>query len=98
MTEIPDKAFQGINVAVIGGSAGIGRQYCIDLGKLGANVLVVGRSALTNTVTEEIVARGGVATACLADAREGAGGTRPAWTCHTPSTAASRCRSPEAAP
>jgi NAD(P)-dependent dehydrogenase (short-subunit alcohol dehydrogenase family) len=69
--EIFDKIFQGINVAVVGGSAGIGRQYCIDLGKLGANVLVVGRSALTNTVAEEIVTSGGAATLCVADAREG---------------------------
>lgn len=63
--------FAGSSVAVVGGGAGLGRQYCLDLGKAGARVLVAGRSDTINGVVAEIQAAGGIAVACQADARDG---------------------------
>lgn len=63
--------FRDVNVVVVGGSAGLGRQYCIDLARVGARVVVAGRSNAVNQVVEQICGAGGAAIACIADAREG---------------------------
>lgn len=63
--------FDGLSVAVIGGGQGLGRRYALDLGARGANVLVVSRSASAETVAAEILAAGGIAVPCIADARDG---------------------------
>lgn len=71
MAEKRGNDFSGLSVVVVGGGAGLGRQYCLDLGIQGAQVTVVGRGAAAAEVAEEIVAGGGIATAVIADAREG---------------------------
>lgn len=66
-----DQPFDDIVVAVVGGGQGLGRRYALDLASHGARVLVAGRSATVDAVATEIAASGGVATSCLADARDG---------------------------
>lgn len=63
--------FRDVSIVVVGGSAGLGRQYCLDLGKAGARVVVAARSDAAIAVVEEIRTAGGIATACQADARQG---------------------------
>ncbi len=66
-----EASFASASVVVVGGGAGLGRQYCLDLARHGARVLVVGRGDSAATVTREIVAAGGDAVSCVADARDG---------------------------
>ena len=66
-----EASFAGASAVVVGGGAGLGRQYCLDLARHGARVLVVGRGESAAAVTREIVATGGDAVACVADARDG---------------------------
>lgn len=68
---LPPARFDGQAVAVIGGGQGLGRRYALDLGARGARVLVVGRSQSAATVAAEVVAAGGTAVPCIADARDG---------------------------
>lgn len=70
MSPVPAR-FDGLAVAVIGGGQGLGRRYALDLGARGAKVLVVSRSASAQAVAAEIVAAGGAAAPCIADARDG---------------------------
>jgi NAD(P)-dependent dehydrogenase (short-subunit alcohol dehydrogenase family) len=71
VAESSSQFFRDVNIVVVGGSAGLGRQYCLDLGKAGARVVVAARSEAAIAVVEEICAAGGIATACQADARQG---------------------------
>jgi len=64
-------AFAGQVVTVVGGSVGLGRQYCLDLAAEGAQVVVVARGQSAIDVADEIRAAGGVAEACVADVRNG---------------------------
>ncbi|MEO8296502.1 MAG: SDR family NAD(P)-dependent oxidoreductase [Burkholderiales bacterium] len=64
--------FEGQVVVVAGGGGGLGRQYCLDLGRAGARVVVGGRSATAEAVAAEIIQAGGQALACVADVRDGA--------------------------
>ena len=66
-----DRMFDGTTVVVTGGGAGLGRQYCLDLGRAGANVVVAGRGGSAAAVAAEIRAEGGGAVACVADVRDG---------------------------
>jgi NAD(P)-dependent dehydrogenase (short-subunit alcohol dehydrogenase family) len=63
--------FDGHVVAVAGGSAGLGRQYCLDLARSGARVIVGGRGPSTEQVVTELRALGGEAVECIADVRDG---------------------------
>lgn len=63
--------FDGKAVTVVGGGAGLGRQYCLDLAREGAHVVVAGRGQSAHDVADEITAAGGSAVACIADVREG---------------------------
>ena len=58
-------------IAVVGGGAGIGRAYCLDLGREGAQILVAGRGPSAAEVADTIRAAGGIAEACIADVRDG---------------------------
>ncbi|HWK48678.1 MAG TPA: SDR family NAD(P)-dependent oxidoreductase [Steroidobacter sp.] len=58
-------------IAVAGGGAGLGRQYCLDLARSGARVIVAGRGPSTEQVVAEIQALGGEAVSCIADVRDG---------------------------
>ena len=58
-------------IAVVGGGAGIGREYCLDLAREGGQVLVAGRGQSAADVAATIRATGGIAEACIADARDG---------------------------
>lgn len=64
--------FEGRVVIVTGGSAGLGRAYALELGRLGARVVVNGRGceAVDRTV-DAIRAAGGEAIGCVADCRVG---------------------------
>lgn len=55
----------------MGGGAGLGRQYALDLGAAGARVAVVSRSENARLVAREIEDAGGTAVAIVRDAREG---------------------------
>ncbi|WP_284278871.1 SDR family NAD(P)-dependent oxidoreductase, partial [Sphingobium jiangsuense] len=58
-------------IVVVGGGAGIGREYCLALAREGGQVLVAGRGQSAADVAETIRAAGGIAEACIADARDG---------------------------
>lgn len=64
--------FAGRVVIVTGASAGLGRTYALELGRLGARVVVNGRGreAVDHTV-DAIRAAGGEAIGCVADCRAG---------------------------
>ena len=64
-------AFSGQVALVVGGGAGIGREYCLGLAREGASVLVAGRGESAERTVADIQAEGGVAQACIADVREG---------------------------
>lgn len=65
------KLFDRSRVVVVGGGRGLGRQYCLDLGQAGADVLVASQSDAALTVVDEIRAAGGAAHGCVSDARDG---------------------------
>lgn len=65
-------AFAGQVALVVGGGAGIGREYCLGLAREGASVLVAGRGESAAKTADDIRAQGGDAQACIADVREGA--------------------------
>lgn len=64
--------FDGQVIAVAGGGNGLGRQYCLDLARGGARVVVGGRGSSAEQVAGEIAATGAEATSCVADVRDGA--------------------------
>jgi len=65
------KAFVGQVAIVVGGGAGIGREYCLALAREGASVLVAGRGESAERTAADIRAEGNIAQACIADVREG---------------------------
>lgn len=67
-----DLRFDEQVIAVAGGGGGLGRQYCLDLARSGANVVVGGRGATTEKVATELREAGGKAVSCVADVRDGA--------------------------
>lgn len=66
-----EPGFSGRTVLVVGGGQGIGRQYCLDLSRAGARVVVASRSDTAVAVAEEIRAGGGEAAEVVADVRDG---------------------------
>lgn len=67
----PSGLFAGQVMVVVGGGAGIGREYCLQIAREGGQVLVSGRGPSATEVAEAICATGGIAEACIADARAG---------------------------
>ncbi|WP_313804785.1 SDR family NAD(P)-dependent oxidoreductase [Sphingobium sp.] len=67
----PDGLFAGQVVVVVGGGAGIGRAYSLELAREGGQVLVAGRGDSARQVANAIRATGGVAEPCIADVRDG---------------------------
>lgn len=63
--------FEGQVAIVVGGGAGIGREYCLALAREGASVLVAGRGESAAITASDIKAEGLIAEACIADVREG---------------------------
>lgn len=63
--------FAGQVAVVVGGGAGIGREYCLALAREGASVIVAGRGESAAKTAADINAEGNVARACIADVREG---------------------------
>jgi multifunctional beta-oxidation protein len=63
--------FAGQVAIVVGGGAGIGREYCLGLAREGASVLVAGRGESAAQTAADIKAEGLIAEACIADVREG---------------------------
>ncbi|MBL8270080.1 SDR family NAD(P)-dependent oxidoreductase [Steroidobacter sp.] len=58
-------------IVVAGGGNGLGRQYCLDLARSGARVVVGGRGTSANDVAAELRALGAEAVSCVADVRDG---------------------------
>lgn len=58
-------------VIVTGAGAGLGRAYAVELGRLGACVVVNSRGSASESVAAEIRAQGGIGTACSVDVRDG---------------------------
>jgi NAD(P)-dependent dehydrogenase (short-subunit alcohol dehydrogenase family) len=65
-----DASFAGLNVIVVGGGQGLGRQYCLDLAARGANVAIVSRSARAEAVAREIEAAGARGLPFVCDAAD----------------------------
>lgn len=63
--------FAGQVAIVVGGGAGIGREYCLALAREGASVLVAGRGESAAFTASDIKAEGLSAEVCIADVREG---------------------------
>ncbi len=63
--------FAGQVAIVVGGGAGIGREYCLALAREGASVLVAGRGESAARTAADIQAEGLIAEVCIADIREG---------------------------
>lgn len=66
-----ESQFREQSVVVVGAGSGLGRQYCLDLAKHGARVLLAGRSSTVHQVAREIRQSGGTAMSVIADAMEG---------------------------
>lgn len=64
-------SFDGQVIAVAGGGNGLGRQYCLDLARSGARVVVGGRGTSAQQVATELSAMGATAISCVADVRDG---------------------------
>lgn len=65
------RLFDGQVVVVVGGGAGLGRSYCLELARQGASVVVAGRGESVADTVADIVAAGDTATAVVADTRDG---------------------------
>lgn len=70
MADAP-RALAGRSILVVGGGRGLGRQYCLELARHGADIMVAGRSDTVLRVRDEIRAAGARAEAVVADATSG---------------------------
>ncbi|PKQ00030.1 MAG: serine/threonine protein kinase [Alphaproteobacteria bacterium HGW-Alphaproteobacteria-13] len=67
---MPIISLTGSTIVVVGASRGLGRQYAVDLGAAGANVVLTGRSGDVHSAAAEIRAAGGSACSVQCDIRE----------------------------
>jgi NAD(P)-dependent dehydrogenase (short-subunit alcohol dehydrogenase family) len=62
--------FDGLTIAVVGGTRGLGLQYARDLAAWGANVVITGRGEDTASIAAHIAADGGQVVGVRCDIRE----------------------------
>lgn len=62
--------FEGLTVAIVGGTRGLGLQYASDLAQLGANVIITGRSSEVASVAAQISAAAGQVVGVQCDVRQ----------------------------
>jgi dihydroxycyclohexadiene carboxylate dehydrogenase len=68
--------FAGKSVVITGAAQGIGRQVALTAGAEGARLTLVDKSPLIEDVAREVVAKGGVAIALIADLETWSGNTQ----------------------